>query len=44
MVEVMRRGDYPGSELIIEQTLDPGDNYDRYIAHDCQSPPTKPRM
>ena len=28
----MRRGDYPGSELIIEQTLDPGDNYDRYIA------------
>lgn len=32
MVEVMRRGDYPGSELIIEQTLDPGDNYDRYIA------------
>lgn len=32
MVEVMRRRDYPGSALTIEQTLDPGDNYDRYIA------------
>ena len=32
MVEVMRRQDYPGSELVIEQTLEPGDNYDRYIA------------
>lgn len=32
MVEVMRRRDYPGSELTIETKLDPGDNYDRYIA------------
>ncbi len=32
MIEVMRRQNYPGSEIIIEQVLDPGDNYDRYIA------------
>ncbi len=32
MVEVMRRQEYPGSEIVIEQTLDPGSNYDRYIA------------
>lgn len=32
MIEVMRRQDYPGSELVIEQRLDPGENYDRYIA------------
>jgi alpha-beta hydrolase superfamily lysophospholipase len=32
MVEVMRRRDYPGSELTIETKLDSGDNYDRYIA------------
>ena len=32
MVEVMRRRDYPGSELVIEETLEPGENYDRYIA------------
>ncbi|HRN66967.1 MAG TPA: alpha/beta fold hydrolase [Promineifilum sp.] len=32
MVEVMRRRDYPPIPLTIEQTLDPGDNYDRYIA------------
>jgi fermentation-respiration switch protein FrsA (DUF1100 family) len=32
MIEVMRQQDYPGSEITIEQTLDPGSNYDRYIA------------
>ena len=32
MVEVMRRRDYPGSALTIEQTLEPGDNYNRTIA------------
>lgn len=32
MVEVMRRRDYPGSPLTIEETLEPGDNYDRFIA------------
>jgi len=32
MIEVMRRQAYPGSELVIEQTLEPGENYDRYIA------------
>jgi dipeptidyl aminopeptidase/acylaminoacyl peptidase len=31
MIEVMRQQDYPGSEITIEQTLDPGSNYDRYI-------------
>lgn len=31
MIEVMRRDSYPGSELTFEQTLEPGDNYDRYI-------------
>jgi fermentation-respiration switch protein FrsA (DUF1100 family) len=31
MIEVMRGGSYPGSELTFEQTLDPGENYDRYI-------------
>jgi dipeptidyl aminopeptidase/acylaminoacyl peptidase len=28
----MRDQDYPGSEIIIEQTLEPGVNYNRYIA------------
>lgn len=28
----MREREYPGSELVIEQTLTPGSNYDRYIA------------
>jgi dienelactone hydrolase len=28
----MRRVSYPGSELVIEQTLDPGVNYSRYLA------------
>ena len=32
MIDVMRQQDYPGSEITIEQTLDPGVNYDRYIA------------
>ncbi len=32
MIEVMRQQDYPGSEITIEEKLDPGSNYDRYIA------------
>jgi dipeptidyl aminopeptidase/acylaminoacyl peptidase len=28
----MRQGEYPGSEIVIEQTLEPGVNYNRYIA------------
>ena len=32
MVEVMRRSTHPGSEIVIEQELDPGFNYDRAIA------------
>ena len=32
MIEVMRQQTYPGSEIVIEQELDPGSNYDRYIA------------
>lgn len=31
-IEKMRQDVYPGSEITIEQTLDPGVNYDRYIA------------
>ena len=31
MVEHMRRQAYPGSEIVIEQTLTPGANYNRYI-------------
>lgn len=31
MIEVMRQDSYPGSELTFEQTLEPGDNYDRAI-------------
>jgi len=31
MIEVMRGQAYPGSDLLIEQTLAPGANYDRYI-------------
>lgn len=30
-IESLRRGDYPGSEIVIEQTLSPGSNYSRYI-------------
>jgi uncharacterized protein len=28
----LRAGSYPGSEIVIEETLPPGSNYDRYIA------------
>ncbi len=32
MIEVMRSRRYPGSDILIEQTLAPGSNYNRYIA------------
>jgi dipeptidyl aminopeptidase/acylaminoacyl peptidase len=32
MVEMMRQQSYPGSDIVIEETLEPGENYDRYIA------------
>ncbi len=32
MVETMRQQAYPGSEITIEERLEPGPNYDRYIA------------
>jgi uncharacterized protein len=32
MIEVMRQQSYPGSDITIEKTLDPGANYDQYIA------------
>ncbi len=31
MIDVMRQGSYPGSQITFEQTLQPGSNYDRYI-------------
>lgn len=31
-VEYMRHQEYPGSDVVIEQTLPPDSNYDRYIA------------
>lgn len=31
-IELLRRGEYPGSEVTIEQILEPGSNYNRYIA------------
>ena len=31
-IEYMRQQTYPGSEISIEKTLEPGANYDRYIA------------
>ncbi|MCS6844931.1 MAG: alpha/beta fold hydrolase [Caldilineales bacterium] len=31
-IEYLRRQEYPGSDLVIEQRLAPGANYDRYIA------------
>jgi len=31
-IEALREGNYPGSELKIEETLAPGVNYDRYVA------------
>ncbi|MEZ4676720.1 MAG: alpha/beta fold hydrolase [Caldilineaceae bacterium] len=32
MVEYMRQQEYPGSDIVIEETLAPGVNYNRYIA------------
>jgi dipeptidyl aminopeptidase/acylaminoacyl peptidase len=29
-IEAMRAREYPGSDIVIESTLDPGDNYNRY--------------
>lgn len=31
-IDLMRQGEYPGSEIVIEQTLETGVNYNRYIA------------
>ena len=31
-IEALRQGEYPGSNFVIEQTLAPGSNYQRYIA------------
>ena len=31
-IEALRQGEYPGSNFVIEQTLNPGSNYQRYIA------------
>jgi uncharacterized protein len=31
MIEIMRAQEYPGSDFVFEQTLEPGDNYDRYV-------------
>jgi uncharacterized protein len=31
-IESLRNGEYPGSDITIEQTLTPGSNYSRYIA------------
>lgn len=31
-IDLLRKGNYPGSEITIEQTLIPGSNYKRYIA------------
>ncbi len=31
-IEAMRRREYPGSDIVIEQTLAPGANYSRYVA------------
>lgn len=30
-IESLRQGDYPGSDLVVEQTLTPGSNYSRYV-------------
>lgn len=30
-VEYLRKQDYPGSDIVIEQTLSPGSNYNKYI-------------
>jgi dipeptidyl aminopeptidase/acylaminoacyl peptidase len=31
-IEALRQGEYPGSDIVIEQTISPGSNYQRYIA------------
>jgi dipeptidyl aminopeptidase/acylaminoacyl peptidase len=31
-IEYLRQEEYPGSEIIIEETLEPGSNYQRYLA------------
>lgn len=31
-IESLRQQDFPGSDITIEETLEPGSNYDRYIA------------
>lgn len=31
-IQALRLGEYPGSDIVIEQTLEPGSNYQRYIA------------
>ncbi|TSC85443.1 MAG: hypothetical protein G01um10147_1141 [Microgenomates group bacterium Gr01-1014_7] len=31
MIESLRKGQYPGSDIVIEETLSPGSNYKRYI-------------
>src|SRR3989344_417076 len=31
-IDALRSGEYPGSDLVIKQTLSPGSNYKRYIA------------
>ncbi|MDO8503453.1 MAG: alpha/beta fold hydrolase [bacterium] len=31
-IEKLRGGEYPGSDVVIEETLSPGSNYQRYIA------------
>ena len=31
-IEALRQGEYPGSDIVIEQTLDPASNYSRYVA------------
>ena len=31
-IEAQRKKEYPGSEIVIEQTLSPGSNYQKYIA------------
>lgn len=31
-IEALRSGSFPGSDMVIEQTLSPGSNYQRYIA------------
>jgi uncharacterized protein len=31
-IQALRNGEYPGSDIVIEQTLEPGSNYQRYIA------------